>query len=185
MLFRSYSTFIGYQAGYNSNWNSGGTAGANTCVGALSGYNLTTGRYNNFFGSGVNASGYEVTTGSKNTILDSYSGNQGGLDIRTASGYIVLSDGDGTPRLFSDGSGHIIIGDTTTPSGAGNTQFYVKNTTSDYVMFASNSNASPVGNIIKYTAATPNNTGNEFLTCADSSANRLVIRSNEIGRAHV
>lgn len=101
-----YSTFIGYQAGYNSNWNSAGTAGANTCVGALSGYNLTTGRYNNFFGSGVNASGYEITTGSKNTILGSYSGNQGGLDIRTSSNYIVLSDGDGNPRGYSDGSGY-------------------------------------------------------------------------------
>ena len=100
-----YSTFIGYQAGYNSNWNSAGTAGANTCVGALSGYNLTTGRYNNFFGSGVNASGYEVTTGSKNTILGSYSGNQGGLDIRTASNYIVLSDGDGNPRGYYGSTG--------------------------------------------------------------------------------
>ena len=41
-----------------------------------------------------------MTTGSKNTILGSYNGNQGGLDIRTSSNNIVLSDGDGNPRGF-------------------------------------------------------------------------------------
>ena len=40
-----------------------------------------------------------------NTLLGSYNGNQGGLDIRTSSNNIVLSDGDGKPQLkcFSDG----------------------------------------------------------------------------------
>ena len=41
-----------------------------------------------------------TTTGSKNTILGGYNGNQGGLDIRTASNQIVLSDGDGNPRFY-------------------------------------------------------------------------------------
>ena len=41
-----------------------------------------------------------MTTGSKNTILGNYTGNQGGLDIRTANNYIVLSDGDGNPRAW-------------------------------------------------------------------------------------
>ena len=40
-----------------------------------------------------------MTTGAKNTIIGAYTGNQGGLDIRTASNYIVLSDGDGNPRV--------------------------------------------------------------------------------------
>ena len=48
--------------------------------------------------------GYHITTGSKNTILGRYNGNQGGLDIRTSSNYIVLSDGDGNPRGYWDGS---------------------------------------------------------------------------------
>ena len=43
-----------------------------------------------------------MTTGSANTILGGYSGNQGGLDIRTASNYIVLSDGDGNPRMYNN-----------------------------------------------------------------------------------
>jgi hypothetical protein len=42
-----------------------------------------------------------MTTGSKNTILGAFTGNQGGLDIRTASNYIVLSDGDGNPMAYA------------------------------------------------------------------------------------
>jgi hypothetical protein len=47
-----------------------------------------------------------MTTGSSNTILGGYSGNQGGLDIRTSSNNIVLSDGDGNPRQYYDSLGY-------------------------------------------------------------------------------
>ena len=47
-----------------------------------------------------------VTKGSKNTIIGCYTGNQGGLDIRTSDGFIVLSDGDGNPRKWLNGSGY-------------------------------------------------------------------------------
>jgi hypothetical protein len=99
----SYNTFIGDQAGYTSNV----ALANNTCVGSAAGYSLTTGTTNTFIGanSTVGAAGYYVTTGSKNTIIGGYNGNQGGLDIRTASNYIVLSDGDGNPRGFFDNSG--------------------------------------------------------------------------------
>jgi hypothetical protein len=53
-------------------------------------------RWDNTFGRAL------VTTGSNNTILGAYNGNQGGLDIRTSSNNIVLSDGDGNPRLYID-----------------------------------------------------------------------------------
>ena len=39
-----------------------------------------------------------------------FNGNQGGLDIRTSSNHIVLSDGDGSPRLQIDNSGDVGIG---------------------------------------------------------------------------
>lgn len=101
------NTFIGYQAGYTSNYN--GEA-RNTAVGRSAGYGLTTGRYNNFFGAGTSGgSGELVTTGSKNTILGGYNGNQGGLDIRTASNYIVLSDGDGRPVGYLNGGNTFTI----------------------------------------------------------------------------
>jgi len=57
----------------------------------------TTGSQNTAVGQ---QAGKEITTGSKNTILGRYNGNQGGLDIRTSSNRIVLSDGDGVPVQY-------------------------------------------------------------------------------------
>jgi hypothetical protein len=110
----SNNTAVGYQAGYSN------TAANNSFICAYSGYSVTTGTQNSMFGRtagystttgsfntfvGDNA-GYYVTTGGKNTILGLYNGNQGGLDIRTASNYIVLSDGDGNPRGYFDPTGY-------------------------------------------------------------------------------
>jgi len=86
---------IGYQAGYTSNANN------STYVGYYAGQ-TTTGTLNTFVG--VNGVGYLVSSGAKNTIIGGFSGNSGGLDIRTASNYIVLSDGDGNPRTYWNGA---------------------------------------------------------------------------------
>jgi len=43
----------------------------------------------------LGGAGSAVTSGYSNVILGGYTGNQGGLDIRTASNNVVLSDGDG------------------------------------------------------------------------------------------
>ena len=47
-----------------------------------------------------------MTTGSKNTIIGSYNGNQDYVDIRTSDNFVVLSDGDGRPRMHFNASGH-------------------------------------------------------------------------------
>jgi len=108
----SNNTAVGYRAGY-----SGTTNGYNTFVGKDAGY-ACTGTYNTFIGTGLNGgSGDQITSGSKNSILGCYNGNQGGLDIRTASNYIVLSDGDGNPRMYINGSGTWFY--ATAPAGAG------------------------------------------------------------------
>jgi len=112
----SNNTAVGYQAGYSqttspdnvfmgnkAGYSTSTGNGSNTFIGQQAGYSHTTGRNNQFFGGG---SGYYITTGSKNTILGAYTGNQGGLDIRTGSNYIVLSDGDGNPRLIGDNNGN-------------------------------------------------------------------------------
>jgi len=95
----SNNTAVGYQAGYS---NVGGTG----CVyvGYQAGYaNVQTGGTNNtFIGTGA---GSAVTTGYAHSILGNYDGNQGGLDIRTASNYIVLSDGSGNPRFWHTNQG--------------------------------------------------------------------------------
>lgn len=91
----SNNTAIGYQAGYSNTTN-----GANAFFGGLAGY-YNTGVTNTFIGYGA---GYSMTTGGKNVIIGGYNGNQGGLDIRTASNYIVLSDGDGNPVAYANGA---------------------------------------------------------------------------------
>jgi hypothetical protein len=122
-----YGTFIGYRAGYTNQTGGGNTFvgrlagytanGAansfNCCIGDEAGYSLTTGVSNTFVGSGINYScGASITTGSYNTIIGAYNGNQNGLDIRTASNYIVLSDGDGNPRMYHNGaSGTLFVPD--------------------------------------------------------------------------
>ena len=131
----SNNTAVGYQAGYNSNaayniflgYQSGFGSGAthtaerNTAIGVFSGYSLTSGSNNTFVGSlsaGGGSAGDSITTGSKNTIIGNYGGNQGGLDIRTSSNYIVLSDGDGNPRGIFDDEGTFYVGGIT-PSADG------------------------------------------------------------------
>ena len=95
----SNNTAVGYQAGY-----SGTVAANNTFVGYQAGYANNSGgaAYNTFVGYG---SGSAVTGGYKHTIIGAYTGNQGGLDIRTANNYIVLSDVDGNPRLYYSTAG--------------------------------------------------------------------------------
>ena len=128
----SNNTAVGYQAGYTNstginNVFLGGVAGytsngsSNLHVGYGAGYS-STGSNNTFvgaFGTGSTACGGSMTTGSKNTILGAYNGNQGGLDIRTASNYIVLSDGDGNPRMYNAGSYYwSLVGTSATTCGA-------------------------------------------------------------------
>jgi hypothetical protein len=103
---------VGYQASYSRTTGDsvvaiGKTAGysgvssvSSTFVGTNAGY-YSTGSYNSFFGQGA---GEAVTSGTKNTIIGRYDGNIGGLDIRTASNYVVLSDGDGNPVGYYQGN---------------------------------------------------------------------------------
>ena len=90
-----YNNFSGSLSGYNS------TGENNTFVGFASGYG-STGDRNTIVGArnGTLGSGQSMTTGNANTILGGFSGSQDGLDIRTSSNNIVLSDGDGNPRLY-------------------------------------------------------------------------------------
>ena len=115
----SNCTAVGYQAAYSN------TTGEITAIGRKAGYTNTTanacvyvgdsagfvatGSSNTFIGYD---SGNAMTTGAKNSIIGRYNGNQGGLDIRTSSNYIVLSDGDGNPRGVFDNTGRLLVGTT-------------------------------------------------------------------------
>jgi len=134
--------FGGYQAGYSNT-----TGLSNTAIGYQAGYTNSTGATNAYFGNSAGyaatgdsntfigqQAGYLITSGAKNTVLGRYNGNQGGLDIRTASNYIVLSDGDGNPRGYWDNNGQLIL---PPPAGSGNT-ITAKASNSGTSMFVAN-----------------------------------------------
>jgi len=142
------NVYVGYQAGYAANYAGNGL---NTFVGMQSGYSVTSGRVNTLIGYGAGGS---ITTGSNNTILGSYNGNQDGLDIRASNNNIVLSDGDGNPRVRVDSSGTAHFGQ----AGAAGDGIYVhadtdklaiqskRNNDGDHIRFY-NSSSSIAGNI--------------------------------------
>jgi len=107
----SYSTAVGFEAGYTQ------TSGAdyNTFIGYRAGKS-TTGDQNTFLGK---FAGNAVTTGATNTIVGAYNGNQGGLDIRTASNYTVISDGGGTPHLAAYAGGTVALQGAIPNAGTG------------------------------------------------------------------
>ena len=80
----------------------------NTIVGGSSGSALVGANSDNTF-LGQSA-GSAITSGDANTIIGRYNGNQGSLDIRTSDNHIVLSDGDGNPRVYFDGAKGVIHG---------------------------------------------------------------------------
>jgi len=110
------------------------TGGANTAFGVEAGFAIVTGENNTVIGRSAGiattasnntfigrSSGSQITSGASNTIIGRYQGNSGGLDIRTSSNNIVLSDGDGVPRLRLDSSGDLYVQrvyDNTTGNGA-------------------------------------------------------------------
>jgi hypothetical protein len=168
----SYNTAVGFEAGYSNT-----TSTSNAYFGNQSGYSTTTANGNTFIGNqagysstGGNSTyvgqgaGYYITSGSKNTILGQYPGNQGGLDIRTASNYIVLSDGDGNPRAYWRNDGKMFTTASVTDSEA---------------LQVTNSQATrPYGIAVSFTGSTPNNTTQYFFAGDDSTNAKVFIYSS-------
>ena len=147
------NTAVGHQAGYN---NTTGTA--NTFLGTQCAFSNSTGSQNTFIGQ---QSGETVTTGSKNTILGRFNGNQGGLDIRTSSNNIVLSDGDGNPRMYVNDGGYAKF-------RSESTGYY--SPTGDYYEFNHNSSGS-TGVIFYQQSPAFVNTTNQISNARTQSAN--------------
>jgi hypothetical protein len=172
-----YNVAVGKSAGLST------TSGIrNVFIGPFTGTSNTTGTYNTYVGGSTNCA-YEMTTGSKNTILGGYNGNQGGLDIRTSSNNIVLSDGDGNPRIYVSSSGCVSIGTVSTTTDAisrfggsssvfsqkmvnaygGGTAIHAENTNNQGWIYARfNTNGSQVGYISVGTSSTSYVTSSDY-----------------------
>jgi hypothetical protein len=113
-----------------------------------------------------------MTTGSKNTILGCYNGNQGGLDIRTASNYIVLSDGDGNPRAWigAGNNNDLFRVGTTSTSTAGWMHQISYSQTSRYALAVTNetSAANPSGLLVRYPSSS-SVTNTDYLFSGENS----------------
>ena len=168
----SNNVAVGYQAGYSNT-----TGNENTTVGQIAGYGITTGIQNTAIGRNALSSittavsntavgqgaGREITSGANNTIIGRFTGNAGGLDIRTSSNNIVLSDGGGNPWAYRKGT-------------TGNWYFDQPNN-NEYSIRArtTTASASPYGIGIQYPNTAPDDNDGRFLICSDSANSRLFI----------
>jgi len=148
----------------------------NTFVGYNSGSAVNGGFRNTFLGKD---SGDAMTTGDKNVIIGSYGGNEGGLDIRTSSSNIVLSDGDGNPRLYIDASGYFHVA-----TDIGDSDFFtagfahsISTTNTQPALFVENSGSSgnAYGLVIDFSDVAPDNNTSYFFQCQDSSTIRMKV----------
>ena len=78
----------------------------NTAIGAYAGSSLDTATSNTLIGR---SAGNLLTNASGNTIIGGFTGNSGGLDIRTSTGNVVLADGSGNIKLYINSSGNVGI----------------------------------------------------------------------------
>ena len=140
----------------------------------------TTGSNNTAIGNGAGSS---ITSGTKNTIVGQYNGNESGLDIRTSSNNIVLSDGDGNPRVLVNSNGFTTFTDNraATASRLGsstNAHIIHSNSSGNIMTFVENTSSDPRGMMFDFSQAAPDNNTNFFMKFEDSAAERAHIFSD-------
>jgi hypothetical protein len=81
-------------------------------------------------------------------------------------------------RMRINSSGLILMARTTTSSRADTATLQVAMSGPNQAVALENTNATPYGIDIYYSGAAPNNTGSNFINCADTGATRFTVRSN-------
>ena len=111
------------------------------------------------------------------TYTDSATAGRRGMRINTSNGYCFdYYDGSAwSEQMQIDSSGNLLVGTTSTVAGAA---FVVSKSVNDYLARFINSNATAYGVVVNYSGASPNSTGQEFFRCVDSTADRMLVRSN-------
>ena len=95
------------------------------------------------------------------------------------AGFIAFGTSD-IERMRIDSSGVVLVGTSSYNSTiSGTCKFQAQNNGSDFCgSFQNSASSGPYGLSVKYSSASPNNTGSEFLYATDSSTLRASIRSN-------
>jgi len=184
------NTFCGYQSGSTISTTFGNTfygndSGVNatgqlgTFIGDNAGQN-STGNSNTYIGQ---QAGYLITSGANNTVIGRFDGNQGGLDIRTSSDHIVLSDGNGTPRQITTNSGTSSwTRDLSDSDRANNSNYHAIHNNLNAqptVVVEHSGDSTPNGIFIDFSDADPDNTSQWFIKAEGSSgAERFKVLSN-------
>jgi hypothetical protein len=111
---------------------------------------------------------------SHDTITMGVDGSITFIDAGTASPLVLYTAG--SARMTLGTTGDLLVGGAAVASGA---RLMVKSTANDWTTyFESTGAANPYGMFMKYTAAAPNGTGNEFIDFRDSGSVRFQVRSN-------
>jgi hypothetical protein len=125
---------------------------------------------------------YFVITKSGVGAFDIYNKGTSGTEVGTQDPYPLILKTNNAERARIDSSGRLLLGATSIPGSFGGTRLYlVQSVAADYsAVFDSTTSTGSncYGPLVKYTAAAPNGTSNEFLTCADNAATRAAFRSN-------
>jgi len=95
-----------------------------------------------------------------------------------STGFLTFYTGT-TERMRITSGGHTKISNTGSYEYVNASIHEVRNSAADYILYGTNPHASnPSGYYISYPSASPNNTSNYFIACADSSAARFRVASN-------
>jgi len=101
-----------------------------------------------------------------------------GTTVNTATGNNMTFNVGTTERIRITGAGYLKVSNNGTYPLAGVNAHEVASSAADTAFFVTNSNANPYGSLMYFSGAAPNGTGNNFLQCQDTSAQRANIRSN-------
>jgi hypothetical protein len=121
-----------------------------------------------------------TSTGSSACFVG-FAGSGAGTEFDVACGAVASNvfsiNTSATERMRIDSSGNLLVGTTSAAAGSSNTIYYAAS--SNWAFRAESGNASPAGTLIKFSGASPNNTGNHFFYCQDSGdTERMSVRSN-------
>jgi hypothetical protein len=110
------------------------------------------------------------------SVGSSYSSNTAGSESSFMS-LFTMGSGVLSERARIDSSGNVLVG-STSESGGGERLFVSASLNGTAQRIYNFSGSTPQGLYIFYPSVAPNSTASEFLICGDTSATRMVVRSN-------